>query len=166
MKKLLILSITALSLYACGGGKQNGTENAGTSTENTAASTEAKSYEFTVNGIGNNMAEMAYDTKELKVTAGAKVKITLTNKATDASMLHNLVIVKQGSEKDVAMEGINLKESNYFNAQNPSVIGGSGLAGPGQSVEFEFTAPTAGTYSFICTYPGHWTKMQGTLIVE
>jgi plastocyanin len=40
------------------------------------------------------------------------------------------------------------------------------MAEPGKTVTFEFTAPEAGTYTYICTYPGHWMKMQGTLIVE
>jgi azurin len=81
-------------------------------------------------------------------------------------MLHNVVIVKQGTEKDVATEGISLKDKNYFNAENTNVIAGSAVAAPGATVTVEFTAPAAGTYTYICTYPGHWMKMQGVLIVE
>jgi azurin len=112
------------------------------------------------------MAEMSYDTKELKVKAGSKVKVNLTNKGSDAAMLHNIVFVKQGTEKDVAMEGLNLKDQNYFNASNPSVIAGSAVSQPSTTVTVEFTAPEPGTYTYICTYPGHWMAMQGTLIVE
>jgi azurin len=112
------------------------------------------------------MSEMSYDTKELKVKAGSKVKVNLTNTGSDAAMLHNIVFVKQGTEKDVAMEGINLKDQNYFNSTNANVIAGSAVAQPGASVTLEFTAPEAGTYTYICTYPGHWQKMQGVLIVE
>lgn len=160
MKKVLLMAIPALLLVACGGGSTEKKSETGTE------QSTAKSFEFTVNGVGNAMADMMFDTKELKVSAGAKVKINLSNAASDASMLHNIVIVKQGSEKEVAMEGINLKDKNYFNPDNANVIAGSGVAGPGQTVSVEFTAPEAGNYSFICTYPGHWTKMQGTLIVE
>ncbi len=163
MKKAIFAVLTLGLVYSCG----NSTKPAETATASEAAApAEAKSYEFTLNAVGNTMADMGYDTKELKVTAGAKVKINLTNQGTDASMLHNVVIVKQGTEKDVATEGISLKDKNYFNAENTNVIAGSAVAAPGATVTVEFTAPAAGTYSYICTYPGHWMKMQGVMIVE
>lgn len=165
MKKLVMLSTIAIALASCGGNQQPKTQETNTSTE--ASTTEApQSVEFTINAVGDNMADMAYDTKEMKVKTGAKVKVNLTNKGSDAAMLHNIVFVKQGTEKDVAMEGINLKDQNYFNASNPNVIGGSAVAQPGATVTMEFTAPEPGTYTYICTYPGHWMKMQGILIVE
>jgi len=163
MKKAIFAVLTLGLVYSCG----NSTKPAeSATTENTAAPAEAKSYEFTLNAVGNTMADMGYDSKELKVTSGAKVKINLTNQGTDASMLHNVVIVKQGTEKEVATEGISLKDKNYFNAENTNVIAGSAVAAPGATVTVEFTAPAAGTYTYICTYPGHWMKMQGVLIVE
>lgn len=159
MNKSILVICTLFALASCGNGEKN--QN---SDKNNAET--PKSIELTINAVGNTMADMAYDTKEIKVKAGSKVKINLVNQGTDAAMLHNIVFVKQGSEKEVAMEGINLKDKNYFNAENPNIIGGSGVAGPGLTVSFEFIAPEAGTYSYICTYPGHWMKMQGVLIVE
>lgn len=138
----------------------------GTNNQATDKTAEVKSYEFTINAVGNTMADMAYDTREIKIAEGSKVTLNLVNQGTDGAMLHNLVIVKQGMEKEVAMEGLNYKESNYFNPQNTSVIAGTAIANPGATVKIEFTAPEAGTYTYICTYPGHWMKMQGVLIVE
>lgn len=159
--QLITLGMAATLLASCGGDSPKST-----STETTEQTAPAQSYEFTVNAVGNTMADMSFDTKELKVKAGSKVKVNLTNTGTDAAMLHNIVFVKQGAEKEVAMEGINLKDQNYFNASNANVIAGSAVTQPGASVTLEFTAPEAGTYSYICTYPGHWQKMQGVLIVE
>jgi azurin len=165
MKKAIILLFSGATILAsCGGEKPAKQNTETTATEQPATTPE--SVEFTINAIGNSMADMSYDTKEMKVKAGAMVKINLTNKGTDAAMLHNIVIVKQGTEKEVAMEGIPLKDKNYFNAQNPNVIAGSAVSEPGKTVTLEFTAPAAGTYTYICTYPGHWMKMQGVLIVE
>lgn len=160
MKNLIVIFSALVVLSSCGNNntKQN--------TPETTTNEVAKSVEFTINAIGNTMADMAYDTKELKVKSGSKVKINLTNQGTDAAMLHNIVFVKQGSEKEVAMEGINLKEQGYFNNSNTNIVAGSAIAGPGLSVVLEFTAPEPGTYTYICTYPGHWMKMQGILIVE
>lgn len=168
MKKIIIASMALALIYACGDSNSNKTpESTAATTETAAPAEEAKTVEFTVNAIGNTMADMDYDTKEIKVKAGSTVKVNLTNQGTDASMLHNIVFVKQGSEKEVATEGINLKDQNYFNPQNANVIAGSAVASPGATVTVEFTAPTeAGTYAYICTYPGHWMKMQGVFIVE
>lgn len=168
MKKIIIASMALALIYACGDSNSNKTSETTAASTETAAPAEApKTVEFTVNAVGNTMADMAFDTKEIKVKAGSTVKVNLTNQGTDASMLHNIVFVKQGSEKEVATEGINLKDQNYFNPQNANVIAGSAVAAPGATVTVEFTAPTeAGTYAYICTYPGHWMKMQGVLIVE
>jgi azurin len=161
MKKIILSSAILAMLAACGGNQQPANTEAPKTQQEVP-----QTIELTVNAIGNTMADMAFDTKEIKVKVGAKVIINLTNQGNDPAMIHNLVVVKSGSEKDVAMEGLNLKDQNYFNASNPNVIAGSAMAEPGKTVTFEFTAPEAGTYTYICTYPGHWMKMQGTLIVE
>lgn len=154
MKNLfLVCSIIALLSASCGGNSKQ-------------AKTNSQSFEFTVNAIGNTMSDMAFDTKELRVTEGAQVKINLVNKGTDGAMLHNLVIVKEGSEKEVAMEGLDHKDHDYVNKANANVIAASAITQPGAAVSFQFTAPEAGMYTYICTYPGHWMKMQGKLIVE
>jgi len=41
------------------------------------------------------------------------------------------------------------------------------VAKPGETVEVTFTAPEEpGAYTYLCTYPGHWATMQGTMRVE
>lgn len=154
MKNIIIIFV-ALFLVSCGSNQKGSTDT-----------TETKSYEFTINAIGNTMSDMSYDTRALTVKSGSKVVLNLVNQGTDGAMLHNLVIVKQGTEKEVAMEGLNYKDNNYFNPQNTNVIAGTAIASPGATVQLEFTAPEAGTYTYVCTYPGHWMKMQGVLTVE
>ena len=47
------------------------------------------------------------------------------------------------------------------------IIAASPLAGGGETVTVEFTAPAAGKYQFICTFPAHFQAgMVGQLIVE
>jgi azurin len=48
------------------------------------------------------------------------------------------------------------------------VIASTELAGPGETVEVSFKAPTAaGSYPFMCTFPGHFTAgMKGNLVVK
>jgi azurin len=40
------------------------------------------------------------------------------------------------------------------------------IVDPGESFTLEFVAPRqAGAYPYICTFPGHWRIMQGTMNV-
>jgi azurin len=49
----------------------------------------------------------------------------------------------------------------------PDVIAHTGLVGPGETVEVTFKAPAAGTYTFLCSFPGHFAAgMKGTLVVK
>ena len=167
MKKQMIFLFSAATIFAsCGGSGEKATSTTTSTTAESSSKEQTAAVEFTLNTVGNTMADMSYDTKELKVKAGSKVKVNLTNKGTDAAMIHNVVFVIKGTEKDVAMEGLNFPKNNYFNSANPNVIAGSATAAPGQTVTVEFTAPAAGTYGFVCTFPGHFMKMNGVLIVE
>lgn len=114
--------------------------------------------------IGNTMAEMAFDQKELKVRKNSKVILTLVNESSDATMKHNVLIVKKGSSNKVGMAAIALKDKNYV-PDMPEVIAASDLAQPGETVLMEFNSPDPGEYEFICTFPGHHTKMKGIFVV-
>jgi azurin len=49
-----------------------------------------------------------------------------------------------------------------------SVLASTPLAGPGETVEVTFKAPTAaGEYTFLCSFPGHFLSgMKGALTVK
>jgi uncharacterized cupredoxin-like copper-binding protein len=47
------------------------------------------------------------------------------------------------------------------------MIAHTALLAPGGSETIEFTAPAAGSYTFVCTYPGHYGGgMKGVLTVN
>ena len=47
------------------------------------------------------------------------------------------------------------------------VIAHTTLAGAGETVEVTFKVPAAGTYTYLCTFPGHFQAgMRGTLTVK
>jgi len=117
--------------------------------------------------IGTVGETMAYDQTSLTVKAGQKVHLTLTNHATSPAMKHNWVLVQPGKEADVATAGMTAGESaGYVPGGNASIIANTPLSQPGGTVEVTFTAPAAGTYPYICTFPGHYTTMKGTLTVQ
>jgi uncharacterized protein len=50
---------------------------------------------------------------------------------------------------------------------SPKVLHATPLVAPKSQAELVFDAPrTPGAYPFLCTFPGHWRLMKGTLIVE
>ncbi len=121
--------------------------------------------EITIRAIGNTLNEMSYDLKEINVREGSRVKITLVNEAQDSAMIHNIVFVYHGTRNATAIAGLKAGLDMEYVADIPTIIAASGLAKPGQTVVLEFEAPEAGSYYFICTYPGHWEKMTGVFTV-
>lgn len=165
MKKITLLLATATILWSCGGGtSEKTTEQQEQQTEE--SSSEPGEKEFTIKVLGNTMADMAYDQSLLTVNAGDKVVITLVNENQAEGMYHNIVIVKLGSGQEVATAAIEAGKDKDFVPENPNVIAASEMAAPLETVTFEFTAPEKGSYNYICTYPGHFPKMIGKLIVK
>ena len=81
-------------------------------------------------------------------------------------MIHNIVFVKYGTRKEVAMQSMNAGPEQKYVAKGPDVIAYSDLADPGETVTLEFEAPKKGNYEFICTYPGHAEMMRGYFFVK
>ncbi|MEX0929875.1 MAG: plastocyanin/azurin family copper-binding protein [Balneolales bacterium] len=115
-----------------------------------------------LSSVGN---EMRFDKEEIRVTAGQPVRIVLVNEADMDMMIHNVVIVTEGSVQEVGMAAIQEADNDYV-PDMPEVLFASSLADPGETIEFEFDPPEPGTYEFVCTFPGHFTTMRGLFIVE
>ena len=113
---------------------------------------------------------MQFSTKELKVKAGAEVTLTLRHigKMDLKVMGHNFVLLKPGIEIPVfSLQAANAGESkNWIPNDGKDIIAHTKMVGGGQSTSITFTAPAAGTYDFICSFPGHSGVMKGKFIVE
>ncbi|ODS84474.1 MAG: azurin [Cytophagaceae bacterium SCN 52-12] len=113
---------------------------------------------------------MQFTKKELKVKAGQTVKLTLkhTGKLAKAAMGHNFVLLAQGT--DVAAFGqkaAQARDTEYIpKSEQSKIIAHTKLIGGGESATVEFKAPKKGTYTYICSFPGHYALMQGKFIVE
>jgi azurin len=113
---------------------------------------------------------MQFDLKEIKVKAGQKIKLTLTHsgKLAKAAMGHNFVLLKAGT--DVAAFGSKAaaaRETEYIpKSEAASILAHTKLVGGGESDTITFTAPKKGSYTYICSFPGHYALMKGTLVVE
>lgn len=109
---------------------------------------------------------LKFDKASFTVKAGERVQLSFTN-ADD--MLHNVVIARPGSldavGKAALTMGIDGPDLGYV-PRSDAVLFNTCLLQPGASQSLYFTAPEKpGSYPYLCTYPGHYLKMNGIMHV-
>ena len=103
---------------------------------------------------------LKFATGALSAAAGSEVVVTFNNSS--GVNAHNWVLVEAGTKDAVATDGLAAGQDNNWLPEGDSrIIGSTILLGPGESGEATFTAPSAGTYQFVCTFPGHNFTMFG-----
>ncbi|MEX0778967.1 MAG: plastocyanin/azurin family copper-binding protein [Balneolales bacterium] len=110
---------------------------------------------------------LKYDMERIEVVAGSKVELTFSN---DDNMLHNVVIVKPETADNVGQMAMNLGlqggEMHYV-PDTDEVLFNTAVLQPNSSETIYFNAPDQpGTYTYVCTFPGHHLVMRGTLVVK
>ena len=150
---LLSLALVGiLLLSACGGGSGSGGTGGGAAT-NLSLATDGEL--------------LAFKPAALAAAAGAQVSVTF--KDASASQQHNWVLVKGGDDVAAAVDaaGATAGAAKGYIPDDPNIISSIKLLNGGESGTASFTAPAAGTYTFLCTFPGHYqTGMKGTLTVS
>lgn len=112
---------------------------------------------------------MQFNLDEITVEAGQTVVLTLvhTGKLPKAAMGHNWVLLTEGTDINTfGAAASKFADNGYIPEDTDQVIASTDLIGGGQETTIEFTAPEAGTYDFICSFPGHYAMMKGKFIVE
>ena len=151
MVRLLLVSVSlvsALTLAACGGGGGAAGGSGGP---------------LAITPDGENLA---YKPATLSAKAGAPVTVDFSNVST--AQQHNWVLVNGGDDVagKVDEEATAAGAPDYIPADKANIIAASKILAPGGKETISFTAPAAGTYTFLCTYPGHYAAgMKGTLTV-
>jgi azurin len=161
MKKIFIAVTFAASFFvmACNGGSKTSESSKETTTKAPAANV-SNNIELTAND------QMKYDKIELNVKANEKVTLTLKNAGTQPkeAMGHNFILLKDGTDL-AAFAASAISAPDHIPANNPAILAHTKLLGPGESDTIEFTVP-AGSYTYICSFPGHYLTMTGTLTAE
>lgn len=112
--------------------------------------------------------QMLYDKSLLVVEAGKPVEIILIN---EDVMPHNLVIVAPGASEEVGKAAEKMApepdaQGRIHVPASPKVLQATKMVDAGQQAKLSFTAPSEpGDYQYVCTFPGHWMRMLGTLAV-
>lgn len=172
MKKVILLTALAVPFFlaSCGNSKTE-TESTDAQTDVSVSQTpevdeDGVSAENTFEITGND--QMKFGLEKIEVKAGEQVKIILRNVGTvpKEAMGHNLILLNQGVDIDAfAAKASSSKETDYIPAsEQASMIVHTRLLGPKETDTIIFTAPAAGEYDYICSFPGHYYNMKGKLI--
>jgi glucose/arabinose dehydrogenase/azurin len=114
------------------------------------------------------VAQMKFDIEHFAVAPGEEVEIVLVNAD---HMPHNLLVTKPGKLEDVALKAEAMAAQpdafqKHFIPDTPDVLHSTKLINHNEIARLRFTAPTEkGKYPYVCTFPGHWRTMNGTMDV-
>lgn len=109
---------------------------------------------------------LEFDKTRLTAKAGSSV-VVVKFKNASGSQQHNWVLVQSGTKDAVAAAGLNFPNKEWIPQGDPNVMANTRLLHPGEMGDVTFTAPPAGTYQFLCTFPGHNAAgMSGDFVVQ
>jgi len=115
---------------------------------------------------------LSFSTDSIEVESSCEtvtVNLEHTGKLPVEAMGHNWVLSRAEDFQAVATAGMSAGvEGNYVPAGDDRVIAATSLVGGGEStsVSFSIAGLDAGAdYTFFCTFPGHWSVMQGSFTI-
>lgn len=114
--------------------------------------------------------QLRFDTTRIVVEAGKPFEIIVTNPDV---MPHNLIVTEPGGAQKLGLAAMSMLPDQldgsgraYVPQGAATILAATKLLERGQSETLKLTAPgTEGEYEFVCTFPGHWTVMQGKIVV-
>lgn len=173
LSKLFIMT-TAAVLLSCGDNKKEEKEKITIGEQETTQSTTPSSTQNVADGEVTEVTltgddQMKFNKNEIRVRAGQTVRLTFSHVGQMAKnvMGHNFVLLTQGTDiNQFGQEAVKAADNDYIPQNTDKVIAHTRMLGGGESVTIEFEAPAAGTYDFICSFPGHYAVMRGKFIVQ
>ncbi len=118
--------------------------------------------------ISSDGNDSKFDKETLEAPAGSKITLVFKNNAAaDSQKQFNWVLVQPGKQLLVVNDGLMEGEANgYIKPGDANVIAATKLLKPGESETITFDAPAPGTYPYVSTFPGFYTRMKGVLNVK
>jgi azurin len=115
---------------------------------------------------------MKYSVTQIVAKPGEQLRVRLSSKGKMPKdiMAHNFVLLAPGTDVNKFVQAAaTARTTGYIPpALKGQVLANTALAGPGETVEVTFAAPTKpGKYQYICSFAGHFQAgMTGWLIVK
>jgi plastocyanin len=144
-----VVVVAAVALTACGGGGGGGNTGGGGGNS------------LTITSDGENLA---YAPSTASASAGS---ISIAFRNTSASQQHNLALVRgdAAAADAVAAAGVAAGPPNYLPQGDPNVVCNTQMLNGGGEETISCNVE-AGSYTYVCTFPGHSVQMKGTLTVQ
>ena len=97
-----------------------------------------------------------------------KINLVHNGKMSKTTMGHNVVITATSDVSMVGAKAASAGVKNNYVPKSDKVIAASTLIGSGEktSVEFDVSKISSGSYSYLCSFPGHWAIMKGKLVIK
>ena len=116
--------------------------------------------------------DMKYNVTKINAKPGETLRIVFKNIGTlpKIAMGHNVVVLQQGTDQiKFTQAGMTARDTDFIAPDlKGQVLAATKIAGPGETVEVTLKVPAkAGTYPYICTFPGHFAAgMRGDIIAK
>lgn len=130
-----------------------------------AAPTEGEASSPVVLRIASDGEFLAFTPTELTCPAGARVRVVFHHAGQRLPQEHNWVLVRPGAAEAIMLAAPAAGQPAGFVPRDARVLAATAMCGRGAEAVIEFTAPPAGDYPFLCTFPGHGAEMRGVLHV-
>ncbi len=112
---------------------------------------------------------LQFSVSEIEVESSCEsvtINLNHTGQLPAAAMGHNWVLTTDADFQDVATAGMGAGlEGNYVPSGDDRVIAATKIIGGGESTSISFpieALDAAGSYTFFCSFPGHWSLMKGS----
>lgn len=116
---------------------------------------------------------MRYSLRSISVPKSCETfKVTLkhTGRMPKTAMGHNWVLGKSSEIDAIIKDGQKAgSEHDFLKPDDTRIIAKTALIGGGETADTTITTSNlkpGESYTFICSYPGHWSMMRGTLKLE
>ena len=169
---LPLILLLAVGLVGCGGSESSPSDQSSSSASASTSATQSSAsgdvdQTITLQPKGN---QMKFKQTEFTVAPGQTIKLVFENTATSPSMQHNVLVLNSTEDaifRRVGEAGRGAGSANDYVPEDDAIIAHTAIAPPGETVSVTFTVPEqAGDYGYLCTFPGHWATMQGTMHVK
>lgn len=173
-KTILLLTVVALFMFSCGEETAKTVEPKKETVKKEEPKKEEPVKEESKASVDGKLVlegddQMQFNVNEFIVKEGQEITLTLIHvgKIPKEAMGHNFVLLKAGVDhKAFATKAATSKDTDYIPDGGKDVIAHTKMLGGGEKDIITFTAPAKGTYTFICSFPGHSGLMNGKFIVE